>query len=335
MGEPLVSIITPCYNGEKYVQRFLESVLNQSYNNIELIFINDGSIDKTEEVVMSYESKFKERNIDFKYIYQENKGQAAALNQGLKIFRGDYLTWPDADDFLATDSIEKRVEFLQNNKEYGLVRSDMNIFNEFDLNKSIGFISGKNSNRFKEHIFVDLIKEHTYCSNGCYMVRTNAFLDVNPNKKIYVSSAGQNWQMLLPVTYKYKCGYIDEPLYNYIVRKDSHSRQEEFKSEILNKTYKHEELLKVVIKEMMIEDENYHLSIIDKKYLRKRLLLAYEYKDKELLEQQYRILKKNKYENIVDNIVYIRGKFKFIDYVFKVMALPIKVKNKVKRLFYD
>ena len=107
-----VSIITPCYNGEMYVERMLNSVLEQDYNNIEFILINDGSTDKTEAIVKKYETKFKKKGIDFIYIYQSNSGQAAALNKGLAIFKGDYLTWPDSDDMLSKDSISKKVEFL-------------------------------------------------------------------------------------------------------------------------------------------------------------------------------------------------------------------------------
>jgi glycosyltransferase involved in cell wall biosynthesis len=92
-----VSIITPCYNGESFVSRYLDTILNQSYNNLELILVNDGSTDQTEAIVMSYKPKFKEVGIEFIYMYQEHAGQAAALNQGLKIFTGDYLTWPDSD----------------------------------------------------------------------------------------------------------------------------------------------------------------------------------------------------------------------------------------------
>lgn len=60
MGEK-VSVITPCYNGESFIARFLDSLLVQTYNNIEFILINDGSTDKTEEIVRSYRKKFKDK----------------------------------------------------------------------------------------------------------------------------------------------------------------------------------------------------------------------------------------------------------------------------------
>ena len=62
-NKPLVSVITPCYNGEKFLHRFLDSVLNQTYTNVEFIFINDGSFDKTEEIVFSYKERLKSKGI--------------------------------------------------------------------------------------------------------------------------------------------------------------------------------------------------------------------------------------------------------------------------------
>lgn len=106
MQKGLVSIITPCYNGEKFVSRFLDSVLDQSYTNIELIVINDGSTDQTEQILKSYEIKFKEKGIKFIHLFQSNGGQSSAINKGLEIFSGEYLTWPDSDDILTPDAIE-------------------------------------------------------------------------------------------------------------------------------------------------------------------------------------------------------------------------------------
>ena len=87
---PLVSIISPCYNGEKYLLPFLKSLLEQDYAPIELIFVNDGSTDGTEQIVLSYKERLSEKGIELQYIYQENAGQAAAINCGLKVFSGEY-----------------------------------------------------------------------------------------------------------------------------------------------------------------------------------------------------------------------------------------------------
>ena len=72
MKEGLVSIITPCYNGEKYVEKYLNSILNQTYTKIEVIFINDGSTDNTERIVKNFIKRFEKKGIKLIYIYQEN-----------------------------------------------------------------------------------------------------------------------------------------------------------------------------------------------------------------------------------------------------------------------
>lgn len=98
--------------------------MNQTYKNIELIFVNDGSTDKTEEIVLGYLPAFRQEGMKLIYKRQANAGQAAALNEGLKWFSGEFLTWPDSDDYLDPLSIEKRVDFLEYNPDYGLVRSN-------------------------------------------------------------------------------------------------------------------------------------------------------------------------------------------------------------------
>ena len=229
-------------------------------------------------------------------------------HRGLKLFSGEYLTWPDSDDFLSQDSIKKKVNFLEKNVQYGLVRTDMNIFNEYNLKTPIGLISGKNPNRFKEFIFEDLLKELTYCSNGCYMVKTSAFLDVNPKREIYISSAGQNWQMLLPITYKYKCGYIDEPLYNYVIRSNSHSHSDENVNleTCLKKYNNHEDVLRNIINSMEINKEFYN-NLITEKYARRKFNMAIKYRNIKLLNEQYNILKNIRALNNIDRIKYIEG----------------------------
>lgn len=278
-----VSIITPCFNGAFFVHRYLNSVLNQTYRNIELIFIDDGSIDKTAEIVKSFTEKFKKNGMELIYIYQNNSGQAAALNVGLKIFKGEYLTWPDSDDLLTEDSIEKKVKFLEQNQSYGLVRTDGIIARENDIDNVIRYFTNNNPNKFKEDLFFDFIIENkVWFAPGCYMVRRSAFLDVNPSKKIYESKGGQNWQMLLPLTYKYKCGYIDEPLYKYVIRKNSHSHSVNTFEDEIKRCDVHEDILLNTIKNINMnkEEREYYENIIKQKYIRKKNQIALKYQKK-------------------------------------------------------
>lgn len=98
---PLVSIIIPVYNAEMYVSRCIESVLNQSYANIELILVNDGSTDTSNEICQEYEM----RDDRVFLLAQRNGGVAKARNTGIDIMSGEYVTFVDSDDYLHPDAI--------------------------------------------------------------------------------------------------------------------------------------------------------------------------------------------------------------------------------------
>lgn len=98
-----VSIIIPVYNNEKYVEKCIRSVMEQTYKNLEIIVINDGSSDKSGEILEQLAEK-EERIV---LIHQENAGVAVARNRGLDLASGEYLTFIDGDDYVETDYIEK------------------------------------------------------------------------------------------------------------------------------------------------------------------------------------------------------------------------------------
>lgn len=102
---PLVTIVIPVYNGENYVKEAIESALNQTYKNIEVIVVNDGSTDKTDEICKSYKDKII-------YIKKKNGGVASALNEAIKNMNGDYLSWLSHDDLYFEDKIEKQINYL-------------------------------------------------------------------------------------------------------------------------------------------------------------------------------------------------------------------------------
>lgn len=222
-NRPLVSIVTPCYNVEKKIVCYFESILAQTYNNLELILVNDGSADNTEDVIERYVPKLKKKGITVKYIYQSNGGAASAVRTGLDYVTGKYLMWPDADDILMEDSVEQKVVFLENHPEYAFVRTNAYVINSEDIDDRSKLIV-KHKNIKRHRIYNECIRFRTFYCPGCYMVRWSSFLNSNPDKYIYKTKFGQNIQMLLPMAYNYECGYIDKPLYGYILYNDSHSR---------------------------------------------------------------------------------------------------------------
>lgn len=105
----LVSVIVPVYNAEKFLSKTIKSVLEQTYSHVELILINDGSTDKSEEICLS----FLENDSRIIYRKQLNKGPSATRNHGLSLATGEYITFVDADDYLEKNGIEVLVESIQ------------------------------------------------------------------------------------------------------------------------------------------------------------------------------------------------------------------------------
>ena len=221
----LVSIITPCYNGEKYLGRFFQSILDQTYPDVELIFVNDGSTDNTEGIALEYGEKLKARGYGFTYIFQSNSGQSAAVNQGLKLFKGDYLNWTDSDDFLTTDSIEKRVRFLEDNPEVGLVIGGTILVDDVRY-EQIVFLDASRSNRTEPRDIVEDYLKGVFVNPCCSaMVRATMFKEAMNNNLIIeeVREIGQNYQLFIPIMYKYPVRYIPDVVSYCVVHNDSHS----------------------------------------------------------------------------------------------------------------
>lgn len=114
---PKISVIMSVYNGGQYLNEAIDSILNQTFTDFEFIIIDDGSTDDSAEIIKSYDD---ERII---IIQQENKGLAAALNEGIKIARGKYIARMDVDDIALLLRLEKQMSFLDGNKDCVIVGS--------------------------------------------------------------------------------------------------------------------------------------------------------------------------------------------------------------------
>ena len=125
---PLVTVIVPCYNHEKYVETCLDSIFRQSYKNIEVIVVDDCSPDNSAEVIKKLQQKY-----DFKFIeHTENWGLPKTLNQAIKISSGAYITFLASDDLFVPDSIKVRVDWLNSNSQYLAVCGDAEVIDEND-----------------------------------------------------------------------------------------------------------------------------------------------------------------------------------------------------------
>jgi glycosyltransferase involved in cell wall biosynthesis len=323
---PLVSIITPCLNGENYVHRFLDSILAQTYSNIELIFVNDGSTDKTEEVVLSYKQKFEEKGITLKYIYQENKGLGGAINTGLQHVTGEYLCWPDSDDYLEPESVERRLLVFKEHHEVGVVSSDAFVRSADNLGKIIGYVGKANPNRFNENQFELLLKGESQFCSGTHMIKMSYFRDVNPKMNVFPCKRGQNWQLLLPVYYKFKRYYLDEPLYNYISYDTSMSKGDSTFNEKMLRSNEHEEIITCTLESMQIpkEEKEKYVNITLLRYARRRMNIAFDYREMNVFKESYSLLKQNNKLTIKDFLLNLLIHFKQAHYLYMQLKSALK-----------
>ena len=128
MDQKLVSIILPCYNCQYTIEETLDSVINQTYNNLELVILNDGSTDATERIIERYFEKNPIRNL--KYIKHNNIGLAETLGIGVKNSKGDYIARIDNDDRWMNQHIEKLMDILENDRNIVLIGSNAQYINE-------------------------------------------------------------------------------------------------------------------------------------------------------------------------------------------------------------
>lgn len=227
-----VSAVVPVYNGELFLAPMLDSVLSQTYPRMELILVDDGSDDGTLRVAESYTDAFAARGYEYRIVRAGHRNASAAINCGLPYVTGEYLIWPDSDDRLERDSVEKRVAFLRSHPQYQAVRSLSYYFDP--KTKALLPEDEKTGDLKKEDLFWDILEFKTYVCCGCYMFRTQRFFEIYPERHIPEYDVGQNFQMLLPFLYHYRCPTIPEKLYGVCVREGSHSRtllsrQQEFR----------------------------------------------------------------------------------------------------------
>ena len=168
-----MSVVIPCFNAEHTIAKAIRSLLNQTYVNIEIIIINDGSTDRTKSII----NKFSDSRIKY-FEFIENKGRGAARQKGLDESNGVFLAMVDADDWVYSSKIEKQVKFLLENEEIVLISSGMGIVDQNDVligkrtykyniikNKGLGMQAIPHASSM---IRMDVAKKHSYNVNLKY-----------------------------------------------------------------------------------------------------------------------------------------------------------------------
>jgi len=197
--EGKVSIIIPTYNRTRWLSDTIESGLNQTYPDIELIVINDGSTDNTEQFLKPYMDRIV-------YIYKENGGPGSAVNAGIMASTGEYITRVDDDDLFLPEKVESQVKMFQQNSQLGLVATYHHIIN---LDGEIVYTRGVPD--FSRHgAFLSLL-QHCIFSQPTVMVRKECHDKVGLYKDVYA----QDYDMWIRIARHYPVDVIHKPLALY------------------------------------------------------------------------------------------------------------------------
>jgi len=196
-SEKLVSIILPVYNGQKYLQKSLESCLNQTYSNIEVIIVNDCSTDDSLLIAESYATKdFRVRIID----NETNKKLPSSLNIGHRAAKGDYMTWTSDDNEYKSNAIKKYVYNIQKNNS-DFVCSDFDVIDEDGE-----FVLKTELPNLEELVWGNVF-------GASFMYSRVVFEELNGyNEDLFLVEDYDFW---LRAYLKFKCSRIDESLYLY------------------------------------------------------------------------------------------------------------------------
>ena len=123
---PLVSIITPCFNSEKFIEKTILSVLCQTYKNIEYIIVDGNSTDRTHQIIQNYKNKLSH------VIIEEDEGMYSALNKGIKIASGEIIAYINSDDLYFHNTVERIVNFFNLEPNISMVYGDLKVIDEND-----------------------------------------------------------------------------------------------------------------------------------------------------------------------------------------------------------
>ena len=213
-----VSVVIPTFNCAKYITEAIESLLKQTYKKLDIIVVDDGSMDDTKTILHPY----IEKGI-VNYIYQDNQGPGAARNTGIKCAKGDYIAFLDADDTLTEDSIERRMNLILSSSKVGLVFSDYfyeteefkSVESDFinKIQKLTKFIHETYNGLLFKGSFQDVFSVLFLVHTGTVLVRKEVFEKAGFFRSDI--SIGEDRDMWLRIAEHYEIGFVNEPLAYY------------------------------------------------------------------------------------------------------------------------
>ena len=298
-----VSVIVPVYNVEKYLKKCLDSIINQTYKDLEIIIVNDGSNDNSHKIINKYLKKDKR----IKYFYKENGGLSSARNYGIEKSTGDFIAFIDSDDYINLNMIELMVNKMV------LENSDVCICDIIDESED-----GTINSILKGVNFNDITIENVLLSlpSACNKIFKKDILNIEFPKDKYYEDLGTIQIILSNCS---SISYLNKPLYHYIQRSGSIMHQKKYNKKledifyILERLYtnnslkaKYEEELEFMYIKYLLHDASLRFLSFDCKEAKDSLnkIVA-------IIKEKFPKWRKNKYINLfskkellLTNIIY-------------------------------
>ena len=258
MSEPLVSVIIPAYNHEKYVQETIMSIINQTYRNIELIIVDDGSKDSTWAKINELQEKCEERFVRTHFETKENEGICKTMNKFLELANGKYIYLIASDDISKPQAIEKECKFLEEHKECSLVVGNGEYIDSDSKrcywDKELRIVYAEDDAAYvttgeylqsQSRVNFNSEKIGTYSTLYCgnyipngYMIRKDIFDKIG---KYSTEAPLEDFWLVLQISKYAKLKYLDEILYSYRWHENNTMHDNKKISEYSVKTKRYEE----------------------------------------------------------------------------------------------
>lgn len=209
---PLVSVIIPCYNSEQWITECLNSVCKQTYGSLEIIVIDDGSDDKTAEIIKAIENPI------IHYFYKKNEGSSSSRNYGVKKAKGTLIAFLDSDDMWHETKIEEQVNIIK--KGFDFVYCDFEILNSKNtVQNKLSFVNPEN---YKKPIKTILLSKNIVSGGSCVLLKKHILDNVGLfNEDIIIGEDWELWTRCFWHDYKYY--FINKKL--SLIRKNDNSVQ--------------------------------------------------------------------------------------------------------------
>lgn len=304
-----VSVIVPIYNSERYIDKCIQSIINQTFKDIELILVDDGSTDKSVEI----SNKYAEKDKRIKIIKQKNKGVSLARNYGISIATGDFITFVDSDDFIEIDMLDILYNAaIDNNCDVVLsgikIIKDNNIKYEFTKDSKI---------YTKQEVFkLFYFDREPFSPNYAWgkLIKRSICNKIKFREDIFLMEDAL-FSMELFINCQNNIMFLNKYLYNYVQRDGSESKH--FSKKRITSFYALEELLNLA-KEIDSEYEKSFLKVYSKLILSiLQDIISFDFENN---KEEYFRISKSLNKHYIDNI-----KSKDISYKNKIHLSLIKI----------